>query len=127
MIIKTVVLAIVGVILLLLLKRTTAGFSVIFEILLVLLIILSIMPEINTLLGTLDSFSFATETNETAIKTMLKAMSILILGSISSDICRDNGENALAGVVELSVKVLAISCALPIFSAVITLATAFFT
>ncbi|MGN0526764.1 MAG: SpoIIIAC/SpoIIIAD family protein [Acutalibacteraceae bacterium] len=127
MIIKIAVTAIVGVILLLLLKRTTAGFSVIFEILLVLLIVLSVMPEINELISTLDNFSFAVDINDTAIKTMLKAISILILGSISSDICRDNGENALAGVVELSVKLLAISCALPVFSAVIALAAAFFT
>jgi hypothetical protein len=55
---------------------------------------------------------------------MLKAFSILTVGGIATDICRDNGENALGGVVDTIVKILAISCAVPTFSAVLTTALA---
>ena len=53
---------------------------------------------------------------------MLKAFSILTVGGVVSDVCRDNGENAVAGVVETIVKILAIACAIPTFTAVLVTA-----
>ena len=63
--------------------------------------------------------------SEQGVKIMLKAFGVLSVGAVTADICRDNGENALAGVVEIGVKIMAVSCALPVFQAVITLATSF--
>jgi hypothetical protein len=56
------------------------------------------------------------------LKTMLKAFSILTVGGIVSDVCRDNGENAVAGVLDTVVKILACVSAMPTFTAVLVTA-----
>lgn len=45
---------------------------------------------------------------------LLKAAGITIAGSLASDICKDSGETALAGFIDLIVKTIVISLSLPI-------------
>ncbi len=45
---------------------------------------------------------------------LLKAGGVTIAGSLASDICRDSGETALAGLVDLVVRAIVISLSLPI-------------
>lgn len=123
---KIAVFAIAGVVFLLLLKRSAPNFAVVGEIALVAVVLLSIIPEIKTLLSVLEGFQDISSASSTAIKIMFKAFGILASGAIAADVCRDNGESAVAGVVELSVKILAISVALPVFTAVVEIASAFF-
>ena len=52
---------------------------------------------------------------------MLKSLCIVIITQITVDLCRDNGENALASFTEISAKVLIISLVMPLFQAVITM------
>lgn len=55
------------------------------------------------------------------IRLMLKVLAITLLTQTVSDICRDNGENALAGVTEFSSKVIVVSLILPLFETVISI------
>ncbi len=45
---------------------------------------------------------------------LLKASGVTIAGSLACDICRDSGETALAGIIDLIVKVIVISLSLPV-------------
>ena len=108
-VIKIAVFAILGVVVLLILKNNLNSFALVAEILTVL----------NSLIG-------ITNSSGTAIKIMLKAFAVLTVGSVTADICRDNSAGAVAGVVELAVKILAISISLPVFSAVLEVALAIF-
>lgn len=45
---------------------------------------------------------------------LLKASGITIAGSLACDVCKDSGENALAGFLELIVKAIVLSLSLPI-------------
>jgi len=123
---KIAVFAVAGVVFLLLVKRNAPTFAILGEITLVAITVLAIMPEIENILALIDSFRGFSSVSETALKIMFKAFGILAVGAVVADICRDNGESAVAGVVELSIKILAISCALPVFTAVIEIASAFF-
>ncbi len=107
------------------LKSTGTTYSVIAQCALVAVILLAIFPEIKELFGVLEAFGEYEFLKSSAIKILLKAFGVLTVGAIAADICRDNGENAVAGVVDLSVKILAISCALPIVTAVVEIAQAF--
>ncbi len=122
---KIAVIAIAGTVLLLLLRRSSASFSAVAECALVVVILLTVIPEIKTLLSALEGFGSITEVSSSAIKSMFKAFTFLAVGGVASDICRDNGESAVAGVVELSVKILSVSCMLPVISAVVEIAVAF--
>lgn len=126
MAVKLVVTAIAGVILIAILKNNSSVYSAVARIALVFLIILSVMPQTKDIMDTLHRLEFNEYFSNEAISVMLKMFAILTMGSVASDICRDNGEIAVANGVDLSVKILAISCGLPVFSAVINVAISFF-
>lgn len=126
MIFKILIFVVAGVVLLFLIKHNAPSIAVLGELTLVAIIVLAIVPEIENLLSLFGSFQELSVVSESSLKIMLKAFGMLSVGSVVADICRDNGESAVAGVVELSVKVLAISCALPVFTAVSEIALTFF-
>lgn len=53
------------------------------------------------------------------ITLMLKALAITLITGTLSDICRDNGESALAGITETASKIVIIVMLLPLFENVI--------
>ena len=119
---KLAVFALVGVILLTLLRKYVSQLSLLTEIAVVVIIIVAILPEFKTLLNAFSDISNMTSVSGDILKTMLKAFSILTVGGIVSDICRDNGENAVAGVIDTVVKILACVSAMPTFTAVLVTA-----
>ena len=119
---KLAVFALVGVILLTLLRKYVSQLSLLTEIAVVVIIIVGILPEFKTLLNAFSDISNMTSISGDILKTMLKAFSILTVGGIVSDICRDNGENAVAGVLDTVVKILACVSAMPTFTAVLVTA-----
>ncbi len=119
---KLAVFALVGVILLTLLRKYVSQLSLLTEIAVVVIIIVGILPEFKTLLNAFSDISNMTSVSGDILKTMLKAFSILTVGGIVSDICRDNGENAVAGVLDTVVKILACVSAMPTFTAVLVTA-----
>ena len=125
-VIKIAVLAVVGVVVLLILKSSANTFTIITEIAVIFLVLLVAVPGVKELLNLLESFQSITSTGATAIKIMLKAFVVLTVGSVVADICRDNSAGAVAGVVETSVKLLALSISLPVFTAVIEVVSAIF-
>lgn len=121
---KIAAFALVSLILLMLLKKHTSNISVLAELAVVVILIMAILPDFKSLLYSVEEISSVTAVSSDVFKTMLKAFIILTVGGIASDICRDNSENTLAGVVDTVVKILAISCAIPTFSAVLVTALA---
>ncbi len=123
---KIGVFVLAGIVLLVLLKRNAPSFAILGEITLVAITVLAITPEIEKMFTLFDNFQDISSVSATSLKIMFKVFGILAVGGVVSDICRDNGESAAAGVVELSMKILAISGALPVFTAVLEIATTFF-
>lgn len=120
---KLAVFALVSLIFLVLIKKHSSSLSVVSEVAVVIIFVIGVLPDLKELLEALRSIDNNFLSTD-VFKIMLKAFGVLTVGGIASDICRDNGENALAGVLEIVVKVLAISCAIPIFTAVLTTALA---
>lgn len=124
--VKIAVFAVVGVVSLLLLKQNSSAFTVVVRCVLVVAILSTVIPEIKNLTETTDGFKDLSSVSGAALKILFKSFAVLTVGSVTADICRDNGESAVAGTVELAVKILAVSCALPVFSAVVEIAVSFF-
>ncbi len=120
------VLGIAGVIMLAVLKKSCSVYATLAQIAMIAIILLSVLPQAKELLSVLDTFSSFGGVSNDSLKIMIKIFGILTVGSVTADICRDNGENAVANTVELAVKILAVSCALPVFTAVISVASSFF-
>ncbi len=117
---------IAGVVLLMLTRKSVPTIAILCEITLIAAIVLNIIPEAEKLISLFDRFDGVSSIGETSLKIMFKTFGILAVGAVVADICRDNGEGAVAGVVELGIKILAVSCALPVFTAVIEIALTFF-
>lgn len=57
----------------------------------------------------------------TYIKLMIKVLCMIVVSQFSVDVCRDNGENALASLVELAIKIIVLSMVLQLFETVLSL------
>ena len=123
---KIAVFIVAGVVFLGLIRKNSSAFVIFAEITIIAVVLTIIVPEIENLLLLFDNFESVSSIGESTLKIMFKSFGILAVGSVVIDICRDNGENAVAGVVEMVIKILAVSCALPVFSAVIEIALTFF-
>ena len=55
------------------------------------------------------------------IKLIIKALIITVITQLVSDICRDNGENALASTAEIVTKSAVIIMVMPLFEAVLSI------
>lgn len=55
------------------------------------------------------------------LRLMLRVLAITLLAQFVGDICRDNGESALAGATETAAKILVITLVLPLFQTVINI------
>ena len=119
-------LSVAGVIVLALLKSTSSATAIVVRIAIVVAIVVSAVPQIKELISLVDSFGFFDNVSQEAFKVMIKVFSILVISSVVSDVCRDNGENGIAGVVELSAKIIAVSVSVPVITSVISVATSFF-
>ncbi len=124
-VVKIAVMAIVGIVLLSLLKHSGSTYSIIIQLGLVGMTIVAVLPEAKELLSSIGEMNVSETISSEALKIMLKIFGMLTIGTVTADICRDNGENALADTVEISVKILAMVSALPVFKAVINVATSF--
>lgn len=123
--IQLALIAIAGVVAITLIKQNAPVIALVAESALVIVILLAVIPEIKTLFQSLNSIRNLYGLSLNSVKILLKALTILVCGAIASDICRDNGRNALATAVDISVKVLSLCCALPVLSAVIEIAMSF--
>lgn len=119
-------LVIASVIVLVLLKNAGSPSAVIVRLAVVAVVFIGVLPQIKELISLLDGFDFAENIPKEALKIMIKIFSVLTLSSIAGDICRDNGEGSLAGIVELSGKLISIGLCIPILNAVVTVAISFF-
>ncbi len=117
--------ALIGVLCLALVKQSSGVYSALIRLILVVLVAVCVLPELRNLFDILSVLQLPDDISIDSLKIMLKVFGILSLGAVVGDICRDNGESALATTVELSTRILAVAVSLPVISAVITLAVAF--
>ena len=104
-----------------LLKERNNTFAVILSVAGCVLSFLTVSDKLSDLISQLLSISETVDSTVSYVKLMLKSLCIVIITQITVDLCRDNGENALASFTEISAKVLIISLVMPLFQAVITM------
>ncbi len=124
-VIKIIALALIGLIVLLLVKNSNASISAVLRIVIVVAILALMLPDFKELFSAFKLMEFPEGVSVEALKTVFKIFGILCTGSVGGDICRDNGENALGNVVEMCVKVTAVILSLPVITGVIAVAASF--
>ncbi|MBQ9532078.1 MAG: stage III sporulation AC/AD family protein [Eubacterium sp.] len=103
----------------LMLKETNRQIALILSILGSAVLFLTAAGELSKIVNSVLSFSEVSSSVLNYSKLMLKILGITLITQIVCDICRDNGENALASMTGLVAKILIISLILPLFETVI--------
>jgi stage III sporulation protein AD len=84
-----------------------------------LVIIGRILPLIDFLVRTLADIVARTKASPVYFSTVLKVVGIAYLTGFGAEVCRDAGERATAGKLELAGKIIILITALPVLIAVL--------
>lgn len=122
---KLLLLAVLGVVALSLLKSVNSVNVNVVRVAVLCIALVGILPQVTELISLLKSINISDNVSTQGLKILFKVFLILTVGAISADICRDNGEGAIASVVEITTKITAISLCIPVITAVISVAVSF--
>lgn len=108
-----------------LLKNKQPLISMSISIIGVILIIGGVISQVIEIKNSVTEISSSISGIAPYILLMFKVLIIVILTQILADICRDNGESALASVTEISSKIIVVAMILPLFSSVVSIVLGF--
>ena len=105
----------------LLLKEYNRHFAILLSIAGSAILFLTAVSELKSIVETVLSFSDVSSSALGYSRLMLKILGITLITQIVCDICRDNGENALASMTAAIAKIVVVSLVLPLFETVISI------
>lgn len=113
-IVAVVLLAIVGVVLLIILRQSRPEMALVLSILLGVLIFATAIPRISMIVSTLGSIASKTDVGSLHLATLLKIVGVAYIAEFGAQVCRDAQEGAIASKVELAGKVIIMALSIPI-------------
>lgn len=113
-IVAIVFLAIIGVVLLIILRQSRPEMALVLSILLGVLIFATVIPKIGMIVTTLSSIAAKTDVGSLHLATLLKIVGVAYIAEFGAQVCRDAQEGAIASKVELAGKVIIMALAIPI-------------
>lgn len=116
---KIVVLAIIGVFFILLLKEQKASLSFLLTLAICIVFVFYILEYADILLDGLLVFENYFDSSGYYIKLILKMIGITYLCEFGTQICKDVGQGAIAGQVEMFGKIMVLIVGLPIVLAIL--------
>ncbi|MEE0859273.1 MAG: SpoIIIAC/SpoIIIAD family protein [Acutalibacteraceae bacterium] len=119
------IIAVIGAVIAITLKQTVPQFSLVFTLVIGVMMLLVICTYLPTVTEKINSLMTATGVKSEYTAVLLKSVGICFLCQFSSDICKDAGQNALSGKVELAGKLMILISALPLMEEVLNTATSF--
>ncbi len=85
------------------------------------LILVLTLDELAAMSGFLGDVLGRFQIDTEYLKVMLKVIGVAYLAQFAADLCRDAGEGAVAGKVELAGRVLILALCLPVLAAILEL------
>ena len=119
--IKLAALSLCCVFLAVILRERSRVFALSVSVLGACIIFYSTLSELRDIVSKLYGITDSISSAAPYIRLMLKVLGITLMTQLISDICRDNGENALASVIEISAKLIVVVLVLPLFEAIISI------
>lgn len=121
MIIKCIGISICVLFCSLLLRNYNRTFAIIVSIAGSAILFLLVSHQLSEIISQISSISSSINSTAPYIKLMMKVLGITLVTQFVVDICRDNGENALASMTETVAKILVVSIVLPLFETIISI------
>ena len=103
----------------LILKKYDTGFSFFLRISVLIFVFLLVSEKIGEVISNITEIFSLLPIDNYSIVTLFKVAFVAIISDILSDILRDNNENALARVIEITSKTLIMILSLPMMNALV--------
>ena len=116
---KIVGIALIGLIIIILLKQYKPEFAIYISLLTGALILILVMDKLAGIVNLLQSIANKASINTAFITLLIKITGIAFLSEFAVSICKDSGETAIANKIELGSKIIIISMSVPIISSLL--------
>lgn len=120
-VIRIIGIALIGLIIIIILKQYKPEFSIYISLLVGVLILLLITDKLTGIINLLQSIANKASINSEFLSLLIKMTGIAFLSEFAVSICKDSGEGAIASKIELGSKIIIISMSIPIISSLLEL------
>ena len=101
------------------LKEHNRQFALILSLSGVAILFFTAVSELSDIINSVFSLASYSDSSLGYTKLMLKILGLTLITRIVCEVCRDNGENALASMTSTIAKIIVVSFVLPLFETVI--------
>lgn len=115
-------LAIITAALAIVLKQYNKEIAMLISLMGGLIILTMAVTQIAPVLSTIRGFITRTGIDNEYIQVVIKSLGLCYVTQLASDTCKDAGETAIAGKIELAGKICIIVIALPLFDNIVNIA-----
>lgn len=115
-IIKIIGIALIGLIIIILLRQYKPEFAIYISLLTGALILIFVMDKLTGIINLLQTFANKASINSKFLMLLIKITGIAFLSEFAVSICKDSGETAIASKIEMGSKIIIISMSIPIMS-----------
>ncbi|MCL2633892.1 MAG: stage III sporulation AC/AD family protein [Oscillospiraceae bacterium] len=122
-IIAIVGVGIVAALISIVIKQYKPEFGMYISLLTGVIILFAVIKAIAPVLETLNELTEAVSLDPLYGAALLKALAICYIIQLASDTCRDSGETAIAGKIEMAGKLAIVLVSLPLFKGVVDIVT----
>lgn len=116
---KIVLIAIVGIFFITILKEQKASYGLVMTFAICLILIFSILDYAQILIEGMRAFQDYFDASGKYLKLILKMIGITYLCEFGTQICKDVGQGAIAGQIEIFGKIMILISGLPIILAIL--------
>ena len=115
-IIKIISIGLVALVMIVVIKQYRPEFAIYISLLTGIIILLFTMDKLTGIIDLIKSISEKSGINNQFLSILLKITGIAILSELAVNVCKDSGEGAIAGKIEIGSKIIIISLSIPIIS-----------
>lgn len=121
--IKIVTIVLISIVLVIFLRDVNKEFAFFVTIAASILLFSVVISEFYDVISSIFLISEGIGSINSYVKLMIKILVLVLLSQFVIDLCRDNGENALASQTELASKIIILVMIMPLFNSVLKIIT----
>lgn len=121
--IKIVTIVLISIVLVIFLRDVNKEFAFFVTIAASILLFSVVISEFYDVISSIFLISEGIGSINSYVKLMIKILVLVLLSQFVIDLCRDNGENALASQTELASKIIILIMIMPLFNSVLNIIT----
>ncbi|MDR1754498.1 MAG: stage III sporulation AC/AD family protein [Eubacterium sp.] len=122
-IISLVAIGLIAAVLSIVIKQYKPEFSVYISLAAGVTILAAAVAAITPMLNDISELTESVRISGIYIEVLLKSLAICYISQLAIDVCKDSGETAIAGKLEMASKIAIVAISLPLFNNLVDIVT----